>query len=595
MNVPELVGIPDYSSTDFFASMSLSKSLNPFLDDLDRRVPDDQLYRLPPAQKNGELEKEREHHQKEMQRMEKYYMQRLDDEANHYRQERKRSQQHQQDELHRQQEKMLETQRQQTEAFKEMQQLNQQILARLDEESQKTNKDTQVGPPNPQFQTPSGVQRTSTPVSNAYLPTDLQLTWDTRRRNQYHATIDADHTLIDVEPTYPKYFDTKRDLVNQLPEQASRGQQVPVELRSAPKQLRFEDPRDKTRLPPAQLNSEMYPSYSRTQNVSCSGRRHYMKVDRFDGKESWENYQRHFEICASANEWTSEEKAKQLSAALTGTARQMLSTVPEQHMFDYKFLVNAIRNRFDPEGRSELYRIQLKSRRQGKSESLLELADDVRQLVDKAYPELGESTRNRMSKDSFLDALEDPEIRTRVLQSRAQTMEDALRSSIELEALQKAERERIYGYPRQKVREVSVAESPESSALKQDVGELSRKLENLETRLLTSIMPRSSQHYQQERSNLNPAYGQTVTGPVQARSVCFTCGEEGHWSPKCPTKQGQKPGQNRWANKECFSCHEMGHLARSCPNSIPTKSTGNKSGASTVSNGNTAASQVQGN
>jgi cellular nucleic acid-binding protein len=54
----------------------------------------------------------------------------------------------------------------------------------------------------------------------------------------------------------------------------------------------------------------------------------------------------------------------------------------------------------------------------------------------------------------------------------------------------------------------------------------------------------------------------------QSQDVCFSCGQQGHWSKYCPNRSG--PGGSRAsqgpASTTCFTCGQVGHWSKDCPN-----------------------------
>ena len=83
--------------------------------------------------------------------------------------------------------------------------------------------------------------------------------------------------------------------------------------------------------------------------------------------------------------------------------------------------------------------MQLKERRRKASETLPELGQAIRRLVNKAYPKAAAEVRETLSTEHFLDALVNSEMRIRIKQSRPANLNQAICLAVELDALYKAE------------------------------------------------------------------------------------------------------------------------------------------------------------
>ena len=206
---------------------------------------------------------------------------------------------------------------------------------------------------------------------------------------------------------------------------------------------------DRMVIPVAQINKETTKEttsqdggQTSQQRAVCMKERPVIKPDRYDGKGQWASYITHFEMCARINGWDNDAKLQYLAVLLTRTAQQVLGSLPKEASGDFDKLVKALEARFDPTGRKELHRAQLRNRRQKTSESLVEMAEEIRKLGEKVYVDLPTDSRDRMGKDHFMDALNDSEIRTRVIQMRTFTLDEAVAAAVELEALQRVEKER---------------------------------------------------------------------------------------------------------------------------------------------------------
>ena len=78
----------------------------------------------------------------------------------------------------------------------------------------------------------------------------------------------------------------------------------------------------------------------------------------------------------------------------------------------------------------------------GREESLPELAEDIERLVRLAYPDAAEPMVEVLSKDQFVDALPEEDMRLRIRQNKPATLRDALAVALELESYRLASRQK---------------------------------------------------------------------------------------------------------------------------------------------------------
>jgi hypothetical protein len=155
---------------------------------------------------------------------------------------------------------------------------------------------------------------------------------------------------------------------------------------------------------------------------------------------SWLDYKSHFDACSRINQWSENEKGLYVAVALRGQPQGILVDLPMDKQQDYKSLVKALEQRGVPPNQTELYRVQLTERRQKPAESLPELSQAIRRLVNLAYPTVPEYVRDTFAKQHFIEALADSKMRIRIKQSRPQNLNDAIRLAVELETFNRAKR-----------------------------------------------------------------------------------------------------------------------------------------------------------
>ena len=278
--------------------------------------------------------------------------------------------------------------------------------------------------------------------------------------------------------------------------------------------------------------------YPRRSNTTPSGtalQKPVITPDHFDGTKSWRDYRVHFEVCAEVNNWTEVQKASFLSVSLRGRAQQVLTDLSTNKRRNYTELLAALESRFNPVNQTLYYRVQLKSRTMANNESLPELAQAIRRLATQAYPDASYDLLETLTLDHFVDALVDTDMRYRVYQAKATTLDAAVCAALEWEAFQKAEKHRLA--PRKFSRMVSVKEEPDSLRPDPQVADLQRQIEDL-TRNVATLQ----KHYgeapssgQRRRFPSNNRMGFNPRTPDQENTVvCWGCGQQGHYRSRCP-------------------------------------------------------------
>jgi hypothetical protein len=115
-----------------------------------------------------------------------------------------------------------------------------------------------------------------------------------------------------------------------------------------------------------------------------------------------------------------------LAVSLRGQAQGVLGNLPLESRQDFKELVKSLEERFSPSNQTELYRTQLRERRQRAVETLPELGQDVRRLANLAYPTAPNDVRETLAKEQFIDSLIDGDMRLRIKQARPINLNDAI-------------------------------------------------------------------------------------------------------------------------------------------------------------------------
>ena len=120
----------------------------------------------------------------------------------------------------------------------------------------------------------------------------------------------------------------------------------------------------------------------------------HITPDAFNGELSWDEWIGHFESVARVNEWDDATCLLWLEVRMTGKAQSVWRRITNEAKSNYDTAKAALRKRFEPDSRRELYAVELQTRRRNRGASWEELADTLRILADKAFPDLQDQAKN---------------------------------------------------------------------------------------------------------------------------------------------------------------------------------------------------------
>ena len=237
--------------------------------------------------------------------------------------------------------------------------------------------------------------------------------------------------------------------------------------------------------------------------------------EKYDGKTSLEDYLMHFRQCWRRNRWSDVEAADTLASSLRGDAVRILHNLGND--ISFQAIEQELQRRFGQEEQSKIYLLELRARRRRPHESLKDLAQAIRDLAGKAYPRIPREYREEITKEAFLEAVDDTDVRNAIFRSDTASLDDAVKAALEAEAFVKMERARR---PMKYTRAMTSGTTEESvdAAL---TGQIQRTVDAC-LQPITAALDHLFQQQQQRR---------VVT--------CYGCGEPGHIKRVCPHQQSK--------------------------------------------------------
>jgi hypothetical protein len=151
-----------------------------------------------------------------------------------------------------------------------------------------------------------------------------------------------------------------------------------------------------------------------------------------------------FQACARYYGWDEQDKCALLQASLEQGAAQSLWDVDPSTNQNLEQLISLLNSRFGSEDQAEKFRMEFELRRRQAGESLQVLYQEIKRLIDSAYPRPSNPTTDIVSRDAFLDALDDRAMALRIREREPAKLEVALKIAVRFEANRKADDNRGY-------------------------------------------------------------------------------------------------------------------------------------------------------
>ncbi|MPC58511.1 hypothetical protein E2C01_052516 [Portunus trituberculatus] len=228
--------------------------------------------------------------------------------------------------------------------------------------------------------------------------------------------------------------------------------------------------------------------------------------------------------------WGDQEKTLQLVASLRGPAMKILAHMTASQRSTYTTVAEVLRRRFGSVFQAEVYREQLKGRTRQQGESFPQLARRWSRCRH-AYPVAPEEMVTVLSRDAFVDALEDQQVQIYVKQAHPADVQQALARTMEFGAFLYTTAAAVTSYHR------FAAQKPPRSHL-----------------------PARRTQVRQGRMR--------GTSSGEFSGFCWKCGKRGHRRSDCRSERRTRSLEDVRARSPtkacCENCGRLGHRRAAC-------------------------------
>ena len=150
-----------------------------------------------------------------------------------------------------------------------------------------------------------------------------------------------------------------------------------------------------------------------------------LKPEPYNGTEDWEEYLSHFQLCSELGRWTEHDRMLALAASLRGPARTFYISLSEEEKVSYRSLVEQLGKRFGSTRQQNRWLSRLESRRRKTDETIASLGDDLRQMAQRAYPNLDTQTQELLALNQLYKSIS-LEMKCRCIDRNCNSIEQAV-------------------------------------------------------------------------------------------------------------------------------------------------------------------------
>ena len=152
------------------------------------------------------------------------------------------------------------------------------------------------------------------------------------------------------------------------------------------------------------------------------------------GMEDWDSWVSHFESISAIHGWSDSEKTMWMHIKLVKKAAVAFRQLLHVTKASYELTKAALHKRFEHPSKRELYKHEFLGQLKSDMDSWADYGDDIRLLVERAYPDFQANVQEHLTLRHYLDQLKSPLIAVEVKQTHPTTVAEALGITMQLES-----------------------------------------------------------------------------------------------------------------------------------------------------------------
>ncbi len=241
-----------------------------------------------------------------------------------------------------------------------------------------------------------------------------------------------------------------------------------------------------------------------------------------EGRHNFSDWVDHFESIAKVNTWDDDAKKDWIRARLTGRAATAWKRLTAADTDTYEHIVAGLKRRFEPACCKEVFMAEFHRRSKRRTEDWASFGEDLRTLVERAYPTLQTEAQELLALNRFLDEIQHPQLAFGVRQRTPSNLDEAIAATLELETYLLKVPTTVAGVT--DADESIGAVSSAKPSFELSLQKLIDRLDKLEGRLAAS-------NDVQDRQDGDSSTRQRRQGRRTLK--CYNCQQEGHFARNC--------------------------------------------------------------